>query len=189
MKKISSLAILFVLLTGMFLIADEKNRPAITSVHSCKATDIDGKEFDFSKLKGKALLIVNVASQCGATSQYEGLQALSEFFKDKGLVVLAFPTNDFGAQEPGTNEEIKKFCTSNYSVSFPIFAKGPVKGEKKPPLFEYLTTAENPDKVGDIGWNFEKFLVGKDGKLLRRFSTSITPYDKELVSAIESALK
>lgn len=188
MKKLSSIWLGLVLSTAMFIIADEKPS-TVSSVHDCKATDIDGKKVDFSKYKGKVLLIVNVASQCGATSQYEGLQAMSEFFKDKGLVVMGFPTNDFGAQEPGSNEEIKKFCSTEYKVTFPMFAKGPVKGEKQPDLFQFLTTAKNPDREGDIGWNFEKFLVGKDGKLLRRFSTSVEPYDKELVSAVEKALE
>jgi glutathione peroxidase len=104
------------------------------------------------------------------------------------LVVLGFPSNDFGGQEPGSNEEIKTFCTTEYQVTFPMFAKVPVKGENKPELFKYLTTAPNPDKVGEIGWNFEKFLVGKDGKLLRRFSTSVDPKDSALVEAVEKAI-
>ena len=188
MKKLSLFCLSIVVSSVMFLIADEKPS-TLSSIHSCAATDIDGNEVKFTKYKGKVLLIVNVASQCGATSQYEGLQAMSEFFKDKGLVVMGFPTNDFGAQEPGSNKEIKTFCTSEYKVTFPMFAKGAVKGEKQPDLFKFLTTAKNPDKEGDIGWNFEKFLVGKDGKLLRRFSTSVDPYDKELVSAVEKALE
>lgn len=170
----------------MFLFADDSSPK---SIYSTKETSIEGKEVDFSQFKGKALLIVNVASQCGATSQYEGLQALSEHFKDKGLVVMGFPSNEFGAQEPDSNEEIKTFCSTEYQVTFPIFAKGSVKGENKSELFKYLTTADNPDKTGEIGWNFEKFLVGKDGKLLRRFPTSTDPYDENFVEAIENAVK
>jgi glutathione peroxidase len=185
MKKFSLIPGLCVLWAGMFLLAEDNKLP---SVYQFKETSIEGKEVDFSKYQGKALLIVNVASQCGATSQYEGLQALSEYFKEKGLIVMGFPTNDFGAQEPGTNEEIKQFCTSDYKVTFPMFAKGPVKGERKSDLFKFLTTSPNPDRTGDIGWNFEKFLVGKDGKLKRRFSTSVDPYDKEFVAAIQKEL-
>jgi len=185
MKKITSLQILSVLLGSMFLLTAEEVPPVI---HGFKATDIDGKEVDFSSYKGKAILIVNVASQCGATPQYESLQAISEQFKEKGLVVLGFPSNDFGGQEPGTEEEIKNFCATKYKVTFPMFAKIPVKGENKPELFKYLTTAANPDRVGDIRWNFEKFLVGKDGKLQRRFATGVEPSDPKLVEAIEKAV-
>ena len=151
--------------------------------------DISGKEVDLSEYKGKVLLIVNVASQCGATPQYGPLQELSKKYAEEGLVVMGFPANNFGAQEPGTNEEIQEFCTSNYQVTFPMFAKVSVKGEDKAELFQMLTSAENPDKTGDIGWNFEKFLVGKDGKLLRRFKTSVQPDSSDVVEAIEAALK
>ncbi len=185
MKKLSSFQILTVLLGSIFLLTAEEAPPVI---HSFKATNIDGKEVDFSSFKGKALLIVNVASQCGATPQYESLQAISEQYKNKGLVVLGFPSNDFGNQEPGTDLEIKNFCTTEYNVTFPMFAKVPVKGENKLELFKYLTSAANPDKVGEIGWNFEKFLVGKDGKLLRRFTTSVDPNDSKLLEAVEKAI-
>lgn len=158
------------------------------SVHEFKVNDIKGKEVDLSAYKGKVLLIVNVASKCGATPQYDPLQALYKKFADKGLVVLGFPANNFGGQEPGTDEEIAEFCTSKYSVEFPMFSKVSVKGDDKAPLFSYLTSAENPDKQGDIGWNFEKFLVGKDGKLLHRFATRTKPDDAAVVAAIEKAL-
>ncbi|MDF1813103.1 MAG: glutathione peroxidase [Verrucomicrobiales bacterium] len=184
MKKVQWLGILCVLCSGMFLLAGETP----TSIYKFKATGIDGNEVDFAQFEGKAILIVNVASQCGATSQYEGLQALSEFFADKGLVVMGFPTNEFGGQEPGTNGEIKAFCSEKYNVTFPMFAKGSVKGADKSALFKYLTTAKNPDMTGDIGWNFEKFLIGKDGKLRRRFPTSTGPYDREFVAAVEKVL-
>lgn len=158
------------------------------SVLDFKVADIAGKEIDLSEYKGKVLLIVNVASKCGATPQYDPLQALYAKYADKGLVVMGFPANNFGGQEPGSNEEIAEFCTSKYSVEFPMFSKVSVKGDDKAPLFQYLTSAENPDKQGDIGWNFEKFLVGKDGKLIRRFGTRVRPDDADLVAAVEKAL-
>lgn len=161
---------------------------AADTVHDFKVKNIKGDDVDLSSYKGKVLLIVNVASKCGATPQYDPLQALYAKYADKGLVVLGFPANNFGAQEPGTDEEIAEFCTSNYSVEFPMFSKVSVKGDDKAPLFTYLTSAENPDKQGDIGWNFEKFLVGKDGKLIRRFPTKVKPDDATVVAAIEEAL-
>ncbi len=158
------------------------------TVHDFKVTNIEGKEVDLSAYKGKVLLIVNVASKCGATKQYDPLQALHAKYAGKGFVVLGFPANNFGGQEPGSDEEIAEFCTTKYSVDFPLFSKVSVKGEDKAPLFSYLTGAENPDKQGDIGWNFEKFLVGKDGKLIRRFPTKTSPEDQDLVAAVEKAL-
>ncbi|MFM7136705.1 MAG: glutathione peroxidase [Planctomycetota bacterium] len=147
---------------------------------------IDGTDVDLGSYQGKVVLVVNVASRCGATPQYAGLQALYEKYKDKGFVVLGFPANDFGAQEPGTDEQIKEFCTSKYDVTFPMFSKITVKGAGRPKLYEVLTTTADP--AGDIGWNFEKFLIGKDGKVAGRFKTRVAPDDAALVSAIESAL-
>jgi glutathione peroxidase len=136
--------------------------------------------------KGKTLLIVNTASQCGYTSQYEGLQGVYSKFKDKGLVVLGFPSNDFGGQEPGTNSEIKKFCKGRYKVEFPMFAKGAVKGAQQQPLFQYLT--KSAPQPGDIKWNFEKFLIAPNGKIVGRFGSSVAPEDAQLVSAIQGNL-
>ncbi|NCX97873.1 MAG: glutathione peroxidase [Planctomycetia bacterium] len=147
---------------------------------------IDGTDVDLGSYQGKVVLVVNVASRCGATPQYEGLQALYEKYKDKGFVVLGFPANDFGAQEPGSDEQIKEFCTSKYDVTFPMFSKITVKGGGKPKLYEVLT--ETSDPAGDIGWNFEKFLIGKDGKVAGRFKTRVSPDDAALVGAIEAAL-
>lgn len=178
-------SILAILATSAFALLPAH---AEDSVHQFKVNDIKGKEVDLSAYKGKVLLIVNVASECGATPQYDPLQALYKKFADKGLVVLGFPANNFGGQEPGTDEEIAEFCTSKYSVEFPMFSKVSVKGDDKAPLFSYLTSAGNPDKQGDIGWNFEKFLVGKDGKLIRRFATKVRPDDEALVAAVEKAL-
>ena len=147
---------------------------------------IDGTDVDLGSYQGKVVLVVNVASRCGATPQYEGLQALYEKYKDKGFVVLGFPANDFGAQEPGSDEQIKEFCSSKYEVTFPMFSKITVKGADKPKLYQVLT--ETADPAGDIGWNFEKFLIGKDGKVAGRFKTRVSPDDAALVAAIEAAL-
>lgn len=175
------LAILF--LTSLFLYAEDAK-----SVHEFKVKDIEGKEVDLASYKGKTLLIVNVASRCGNTKQYKDLVALNEKYKDKNLVILGFPANEFGGQEPGTNEEIKKFCTSNYQVNFPMFSKVVVKGKEIAPLFQYLTTAENPDAKGDIKWNFEKFLVGPDGQLKHRFAAGLSPSDAKVSTAIDALI-
>lgn len=160
----------------------------IDSVYEFKPTNINGKETSLSEYKGKVLLIVNTASECGYTPQYEGLQSLYEEYKDDGLVVLGFPANNFGDQEPGTDKEIKKFCKVNYNVTFPMFSKVSVKGEDQHPLFEYLTTAQNPDFTGAIKWNFEKFLIGKNGKLKHRYRSATTPQSDEIKRAIQKEL-
>jgi glutathione peroxidase len=147
---------------------------------------IDGKPVDLASYKGKVVLIVNVASRCGATPQYAGLQKLYDTYKDKGLVVLGFPANDFGAQEPGSDAQIAEFCSSKYQVTFPMFSKITVKGPNKASLYKTLT--ESADPQGEVGWNFEKFLVGKDGLIVGRFKTSVQPDDQKLVAAIEAAL-
>ncbi len=147
---------------------------------------IDGKDVDLGSYKGKVVLVVNVASRCGATPQYSGLQSLYEKYEDKGFVVLGFPANDFGAQEPGSDEQIKEFCSTKYAVTFPMFSKITVKGPDKATLYKVLT--ETADPSGEVGWNFEKFLIGKDGKITGRFKTRVSPDDAELVSAIEAAL-
>lgn len=135
--------------------------------------------------KGKVLLLVNVASKCGYTKQYSGLESLYTKYKDKGLVVLGFPCNDFGGQEPGTDAEIRSFCSSRYSVSFPLYGKVRITADKSP-LYKYLT--EDSAFPGKVSWNFEKFLVGRDGKLIARYKSKVTPESEELVGAIEKAL-
>lgn len=169
------------------VMAPPDKKPA--SVYEFSPTNINGEQVSLKKFEGKVLLIVNTASECGFTPQYEGFQALYEKYKDEGLVVLGFPSNQFGGQAPGTDEEIKKFCTVNYSITFPMFSKIAVKGEKQIPLFNYLTTTENPDFTGVIKWNFEKFLIGKNGKLLRRFRSPVEPLSEPITSAVEKALK
>ena len=147
---------------------------------------IDGRDVDLGAYKGKVVLVVNVASRCGATPQYAGLQGLYDKYKDRGFVVLGFPANDFGAQEPGSDEQIREFCTSKYDVTFPMFSKITVKGADKPRLYQVLT--ETADPSGEIGWNFEKFLIARNGKVVGRFKTRVAPDDQSMVSAIEAAL-
>ncbi|MDB5009608.1 MAG: glutathione peroxidase [Mucilaginibacter sp.] len=152
---------------------------APSSVYDFKLKTIDGNDFSLAKYKGKKVLIVNTASKCGFTKQYTDLQKLSEQYKDK-LVVVGFPANNFGGQEPGTNQDIKSFCHDNFSVTFPMSGKVSVKGLDIDPLFQYLTTTENPDFTGDIKWNFEKFLIDENGHLIHRFRSAVTPLSPEL---------
>jgi len=158
-------------------------------IYAFTVKDIDGNDVSLSRFKGKVLLIVNVASKCGFTKQYPGLEQLYRTYKDQGLVVLGFPANNFLRQEPGTNEEIKNFCTLNYGVSFPLFAKISVRGRDKHPLYKYLTGKKtNPDFPGAISWNFNKFLVSRDGRVVARFGSRTTPEDEKLIGAIREAL-
>lgn len=151
---------------------------------------IDGKEVPLATYAGKVVLIVNVASQCGFTPQYTDLEGLYKKYKDRGLVVLGFPANNFGHQEPGTDEEIKSFCTSKYNVSFDLFSKISVKGSDQHPLYKFLTSkATDPEFSGDIKWNFQKFLVGRNGKIIARFAPATEPLSTEVTDAVEKALK
>jgi glutathione peroxidase len=149
--------------------------------------DINGKDTSLAAYKGKVLLIVNVASKCGYTPQYKSLEATFRKFKEQGLVVLGFPCNQFGGQEPGTNEEIKSFCSANYDVTFPLFDKLDVKGPKQHPLYAALA-GKDSQFPGDVKWNFGKFLVGRDGKLIKRWDSKATPDGEEITKAIEAAL-
>ena len=158
-----------------------------TSIHDLTVRTIDGQEQPLSIYGGKALLIVNVASRCGYTPQYEGLEKLYQRYKGEGLVVLGFPSNDFGAQEPGAEAEIKQFCSLKYNVTFPMYSKIKVKGPDTAPLYQYLTS--QPGKAGAVKWNFAKFLVGKDGKLIERYDSGVDPLDSSLTQAIEAALR
>ncbi|HWE40003.1 MAG TPA: glutathione peroxidase [Isosphaeraceae bacterium] len=151
--------------------------------------DIDGTEVALSKYKGDVLLVVNVASKCGLTPQYEALEATYRKYKDKGFEVLAFPANEFGKQEPGTDAEIKQFCTSKYDVTFPVFSKIVVKGEGIHPLYKFLTSEQtDPKFAGEIPWNFAKFLVDRKGRVIARFDPKVKPDDPKVVAAIEAAL-
>lgn len=159
------------------------------SVYDFTMKDIDGHDVKLDSYKGKVLLLVNTASQCGYTPQYEGLEKIYEKYKAQDFVVLGFPANNFGGQEPGTNAEIKEFCTLKYKTSFPIFAKISVKGTDQHPLYKYLTNAEtNPKFAGEIKWNFNKFLVDKNGKIIQRFDSKDTPESETVTKAIETAL-
>lgn len=160
---------------------------AAETVHDFTLKSIEGKDAPLSAYKGKVVLFVNVASKCGYTPQYTGLQSLYDKYKDKGLVIVGVPANNFGSQEPGTNEEIQTFCSRTYNVNFPMMSKVSVKGSDITPLYGYLTAAPAPIG-GDVKWNFTKFLVGKDGKPVARFESKVTPDSPELTSAVERAL-
>ncbi|MBC8065976.1 MAG: glutathione peroxidase [Chlorobia bacterium] len=164
------------------------NMGPANSVYDFTKKDIDGKPVKLEKFKGKVLLVVNVASKCGLTPQYDGLQKLYTSYKAKGFEVLGFPANEFGNQEPGSNKEIKEFCVAKHHVTFPMFEKIVVKGQGIDPLYEFLISHSDRPK-DDIEWNFAKFLVGKDGKVIKRFNPQTKPDDAELVKAIEAALK
>ena len=160
------------------------------SIFDFSAHKIDGTPKNLADYKGHVLLIVNVASQCGLTPQYQGLEELHEAYGAKGLAVLGFPANEFGAQEPGSNEQIRDFCSTRWSVKFDMFAKVKVKGPGIDPLFEFLTSPEtNPSFSGEIKWDFNKFLVGKDGRVLARFEPKVEPTSSEVKVAIERALE
>ena len=152
-------------------------------------SSIDGNSTPLSTYKGKVILLVNVTSRCGFTPQYSALESLYEKYKDQGLVILGFPANNFGAQEPGTNAEIKNFCSTKYSVSFPMFAKVSVKGDDCTPLYQYLTKQANPKLTGVIKWNFTKFLVDRNGNVVARFESPVKPDSPEVTAAIEKFLK
>ena len=160
---------------------------AAGSLYDIPLKDIDGKDTSLKAYQGKVLLIVNVASKCGFTPQYTALEALNQKYKDQGLVVLGFPCNQFGGQEPGTDAEIKQFCTGKYNVTFPMFDKLEVNGANRHPLYVTLAGKDSPFP-GDIGWNFTKFLIGRDGKILNRFSSPVKPDSTEVRAAIEVAL-
>jgi len=156
---------------------------APSTVYEFKLKNIDGKNFDLKKYKGKKLLIVNTASKCGYTPQYTELQKLADQYKDK-LVVVGFPANNFNGQEPGSNTDIKAFCEKNFGVTFPLSEKVSVKGLDIAPLFQYLTTQENPDFTGDVKWNFEKFLIDENGKLIHRYRSNVKPLSTEITSQL-----
>ena len=177
------------------------------TIYEIPVKTIDGAETDLGNYKGKVLLVVNVASKCGLTPQYEGLQKLYGEYSAKGFEILGFPANNFMGQEPGTEEEIKDFCSTNYSVTFPMFSKISVKGDDRHPLYGYLTTTKPETDVNDgaleerlkgfgsvraapneVLWNFEKFLLGQDGRVLARFSPRTAPDDGAVIQAIEKAL-
>jgi len=187
-KFLIAIALIATFGAGNLLAAATPPKKAKT-IYDFTVKDIDGNDVKLKKYKGKVALVVNVASKCGYTPQYEGLQAIYEKYKAQGFVVLGFPANNFKNQESGTNAEIKEFCESKYKVTFPMFAKISVLGEDQEPLYKYLTSKEtNPQYAGDITWNFNKFLVDKNGKILARFTSKDTPQGEAVTQAIEKAL-
>lgn len=173
------------ILTALFLMQTLAVRAG--SIHAIAVKDIDGKDTTLAAYKGKVVLIVNVASKCGYTPQYKGLEAIYEKYKDKGFVVLGFPCNQFGQQEPGTNEEIKQFCSAKYNVTFPMFDKIEVNGPGRHPLYVALAGEKSP-YPGNIKWNFSKFLIGREGKIIKRFDSAAKPESPEVTGAVEAAL-
>ncbi|MGB6194704.1 MAG: glutathione peroxidase [Terracidiphilus sp.] len=161
----------------------------VTSIYDFTMKSIDGQPVKLKSYKGRVVMVVNVASKCGFTPQYAGLEALYKKYKDRGFVIVGVPANNFASQEPGTNEEIKKFCSTKYNVSFPMMAKVSVLGDDKTPLYQFLTDkSENPQVGGEIKWNFTKILFGRDGKPVARFEPAVTPESPQVQAAIESAL-
>ncbi len=162
---------------------------AVSNVYDFTLPSIDGKPMPLADFRGKVILLVNVASRCGFTPQYSALEALYEKYKDQGFVIVGFPANNFGGQEPGTNEEIKTFCSRKYNVTFPLYSKVSVKGDDQTPLYQYLTKQTDPLIAGEIKWNFTKFLVDRNGRVVQRFESAVTPDSKEVVSAVEKQLR
>ncbi|MBP7829903.1 MAG: glutathione peroxidase [Kiritimatiellae bacterium] len=190
MRSIIALGILGVLLGGAGTQpARAEEKADVKSVHDVTVKNIEGDEVPLSGYQGKVLLIVNVASRCGFTPQYEGLQKLYERYEKAGLVVLGFPANNFMNQEPGTDAEIKEFCSTRFRVTFPMFSKISVKGNDIHPLYRFLTSKEtNPEFAGPISWNFNKFLVDRDGRVVARFGSREAPDSPEVMAAVEKAL-
>ncbi|MGH9701943.1 MAG: glutathione peroxidase [Candidatus Acidiferrales bacterium] len=176
------------LLLGLFFIT-AASLFAATGIYDFTLPSIEGKPMPLSKFKGKVILVVNVASRCGYTPQYTALESLYEKYKNQGFVILGFPANNFGQQEPGTNQEIKTFCSSKYNVTFPLYGKVSVKGDDQTPLYSYLTQKANPATAGDIKWNFTKFLIDRNGHVVQRFEPQVKPDSPEVTAAIEHQLK
>jgi glutathione peroxidase len=175
--------LLCMLFCAATLVAAEK------TVYDFTLNSIDGQPAPLAAYKGKVVLLVNVASKCGYTPQYSALESTYEKYKDRGFIIVGIPANNFGAQEPGSNQEIKTFCSSKYHVTFPMMAKVSVKGDDITPLYQFLTDkSSNPQSGGEIKWNFTKFLIGPDGRVITRFEPEITPDSPQVTSAIEAAL-
>ncbi len=182
MKMIASILLAFVASVQTKPTGSNNVPPALNFTMN----SLDGKPVDLSKYQGRVVLMVNVASQCGFTPQYEGLEELHKKYSAKGLSILGFPANEFGQQEPGTNAEIAQFCKQNYGVEFDMFSKIVVKGPGQAPLYRYLTS--HPRFRGDVAWNFEKFLIGRNGEVIGRFKSEVEPLSREMVAALEAAL-
>src|ERR1700719_176800 len=174
---------------GLLFCAAAAFSAADKTVFDYTLNTIDGQPAPLAAYKGKVVMLVNVASRCGFTPQYSALESVYEKFKDRGFVIVGIPANNFGSQEPGTNQEIKTFCQTKYSVTFPMMSKVSVKGDDKTPSYQFLTDkAANPQTGGEIQWNFTKFLIGPDGRVVARFEPAVTPDSAEITAAIEKAL-
>ena len=176
--------LLITLISFMMFIDSERT----DNIYQYELNSIDGEMVSLEEFSGDVVLVVNTASECGYTGQYDGLQKIFETYSDQGFKVLGFPANDFGGQEPGSDEEIATFCELNYGVTFPLFSKISVKGDDQHPLFDYLTNLENPDFTGEVSWNFEKFLIDRNGNLVRRFKSNVDPESETLLTAIQELL-
>lgn len=179
------------LLTGLQInpeVTENGLKTDTPNVHQFSVKTIKGDDFSLEQYKGSVLLIVNTASKCGYTPQYKDLQELYETYKDQGLVILGFPANNFNQQEPGTNEEILEFCEMNYGITFPMFSKVSVKGEDQHELFGYLTGQGDKQEMGGVNWNFEKFVINKEGNLVQRYRSRINPMDKKVRDVVEELL-
>jgi glutathione peroxidase len=183
-NDMKAIALIITLMSFMMFTNSERT----DNIYQYELNSIDGKNISLEEFSGDVLLVVNTASECGFTRQYSGLQKVYETYADQGLKVLGFPANNFGGQEPGSDEEIATFCEVNFGVTFPMFSRISVKGDDQHPLFDYLTSLENPDFTGDISWNFEKFLIDRNGSLVRRFKSNVEPDDETLLSAIQELL-
>ncbi|MFI5236433.1 MAG: glutathione peroxidase [Ignavibacteriales bacterium] len=187
--------ILFVFTSGFNIIAQDnsnlsakKNETQLENyIYDITVLDMNSQEIKLSDYAGKVLMIVNVASECGYTPHYEGLEEIYKEYNQKGFEILAFPCNDFGGQEPGTNEQIQNFCSSNYGVTFKLFDKVKIVGSEKSPLYEKLTT-NSVTESGDVKWNFEKFLISKEGKIVARYRSKVEPTDQKVIASIEQEL-
>jgi glutathione peroxidase len=190
----NNIIFIIILLTSMQLFAQvkletiNKEKVSMDNINDITVLDMNNKQVNLSDYNGKVLLIVNVASECGYTKQYAGLQEVYEKYKPKGFEILAFPCNDFGGQEPGTNEQIQNFCSSKFGVTFKLFDKIKVLGDDKSPLYERLINNSVTEK-GDVKWNFEKFLISKDGRIASRFRYKVEPTSKDVIDAIERELQ
>jgi glutathione peroxidase len=163
-----------------------KQNPQPMTIHAFNATDIHGEQVDLARFKGRKVLVVNTASECGYTPQYAQLQELHDTYKDRGLVVLGFPSNDFGGQEPGTEQQIEAFCQKNYGVTFPMMAKVDIKGDRPHPVYRWLTTKElNGVMDAEVKWNFHKFIIDEEGRLAGSFGSAVSPLDEAIVNWVE----
>jgi glutathione peroxidase len=197
MRRISTVSLMaFMMIVGSATgsakeaVAKKETSATEKNVHVFTMKNIDGVDVPLSRYRGKVMLIVNVASKCGYTPQYADLEELNKRYRERGLAVLGFPANNFGWQEPGTDDEIKTFCTTRYNVSFDMFSKISVKGSDQHPLYSYLTSEEaNPETAGGVKWNFTKYLVDRNGKVIAKFGSGVKPLSEELVKAVEDALK